>query len=732
MPYDRFIIAPFEEGQITRVRPWLLPDKAFERLRNMNVWRQRLRKRFGATVMDTTQSSADQQLYTRLRINRGGTTSANTWSYTVPGTVSKVGQMFSLGSDTFTVYQNGTMYTTSATATVMTYNTGTGAVVITDPGHAADNLYFYPSEPVMHYGTYEVAATNNETTFGFDTQFAYTYTSGSGWDRSSTGSALWTTSASKNEYYWSTNHRGNNVQDYLMFVTNNVAADAMRYWDGSTWNAWGSLATTPLGASDYIVTCKSILPFKGSLLLFNVTEFSNAAGANIIYRNRIRYSADSTVSAPTSGTEWLLANGAGKIDLPTKEAIISVSELKDVIIIECERSTWRLQFTSNRLKPFIVQQINPELGVESVNSMVNFDRVDMGFGSSGIHACDGQTVQEIDEMIPNTIFDVNNSSSGNRRVVGIRDFFTDQVYWSFPSVEEQTTYNVTWPNRVLVYDYVNRIWAYNDDSISALGYFWRQQAQSNRQLRFRSVIGGNTEGFTFLIDQEVTRNSAALQITDITNPAANTIQLKIYNHNLTNGSYLYINNVVTDTGAYTTQLNDIIRQVTTTDVDTVTFDLGETPVGGTYQGGGTVERVSEPEVLTKAFNFYIPQVSQVAFNRVNFYVDKTTAGELTVDFIPSQSSISLLDDATASGSLIGTNILDTAPFTLIPLESTQTRFWHSVNFSATGETVQLKLHLTDDQLTTVRTVGLTDYHIPFQDIQINAMALYVMKIQEFA
>ena len=58
------------------------------------------------------------------------------------------------------------MFKTGA-ATVATYNTTTGAVVINGAA-AATAVYFYPSQPVMGIGTYEQVDINNEMVIAFD------------------------------------------------------------------------------------------------------------------------------------------------------------------------------------------------------------------------------------------------------------------------------------------------------------------------------------------------------------------------------------------------------------------------------------------------------------------------------------------------------------------------------------------------------------------------------------
>lgn len=727
--FDRFYIGPTKNpytGQVTRYKPFLLPSGAMQTLRNFYVFREVIRKRPGAVVMDRSQDAADQQLFTRLRVNLGNTDSNGDISVTAPGTVGKIGQMFSIGSEKFTVYQAGTpaaMYTTGS-ATTATYNTTSRALVIAGAA-ATTACYFYPAEPVMHIGLYEDAQINRETTIAFDTQFAYTYTDGSGWSRLTGGASAntWTTDSDKDYYYWSTNYRGAAEYDYTFYVTNNVAADAMRYYDGTNWNAWGSLATTPLGGGSYIVTCRVMATAAQRFILMNTLEYDGST--NRRYVNRIRYSADTSALAPTNASAWLVTNAAGFIDLPTKEAIVSAYNLKDVIIIECERSTYRLTLTGNALEPFIIEQINSEVGIESVNSMIGFDQQVIGFGSTGIHACNGQNVSRIDEMIPDQIFDVNNANSGPSRVQGVRDYFNEMAYWTYNSRDAHTDYNEIWPNRFLIFDYLKGAWAYVDDSISAFGYFYKQ-ATTTKQIGFQSILCGNQEGWTFRLRDDITRNSSSLQITKLSF-VTTTVTVTAIDHNLPDGSYVYIANVQSDNGAYETQLNGKIFQVTTTSTSTFTITVGAEPTGATYEGCGTIERVSEPEIYTKEYNFYGDNSKSIAFMQVNFYVDKTDNGEFTVDFIPSASSISLLTDATSSGAIIGNNIIETTPYTLAETEQYQDRFWHSVTFQATGEVIQLHIYLSDTQL---KAVEDSDY-VAFQDIQINGMIFFTRNVQEF-
>ena len=116
MAKDRFLVAPIKEGLRTDLRPWLLPESAFERLENAYMYEGRVRKRFGSTYTGSGwPTAAEEQLYSRLRIaltGASGTTDVfGDAAGTVPGdkfgAAFEIGQLFSVGDQLFTVYQAG-------------------------------------------------------------------------------------------------------------------------------------------------------------------------------------------------------------------------------------------------------------------------------------------------------------------------------------------------------------------------------------------------------------------------------------------------------------------------------------------------------------------------------------------------------------------------------------------------------------------------------------------------
>jgi len=186
----------------------------------------------------------------------------------VPGTKFLPGQMFSIGTELFTVQATGTpvgMLTNSATATTMNFNTTTGEYEFVNVPWAT-KIYFYPAQPVMGIVEYELSAINDELVYCFDTQFAYHYIAGA-WTRLGTG--LWT--GSDKQFFWGQSYRGTAANNSLIFITNNSSTDNVRYWDGAAWTTFTPRYTTAVPA-DRIKGCRVILSFKNRLLFFNTYE----------------------------------------------------------------------------------------------------------------------------------------------------------------------------------------------------------------------------------------------------------------------------------------------------------------------------------------------------------------------------------------------------------------------------------------------------------------------------
>lgn len=644
---------------------------------------------------------------------------------TVPGTYFHSGQMFSVVNDMYTTISDvAGPQAMRATTGTGTYNVTTGAYVINNaPANAL--VYFYPAQPVMGFCTYETGTVNNNPVIAFDQQFAYLFLNGA-WDR--LGTAAWT--GSDSQFFWGTTWQSNDSSENYLYVTNNRAVDHIKYWTGIV---WANLYPQTRNAANYFLeTARILVVFKGRVLALNTTETEGAAGAYKVHANRVRWSQS---GSPVQADAWQedIPGKGGWLDAPTRQAIITAQILKDRLIVYFDSSTWELVYLNNEATPFAWYQINSELGAEATFSQIPFDKVVLGIGNTGIVACNGSQVERIDDKIPMDVFKIHANNDGTLRVHGIRDFYTEMVYWTivYPSYMQRTTYK--YPNRILAYNYKNNTWAYNDDSITCFGYYEQQDARTwgNMDVQWSDVtdtweagalankpkiiIAGNQQGFTFLVDDDNPRNSIALSIADIddTNYLVTCI-----NHNLRDEDFVLIENC-----QGIVALNNHIFQIVVIDDDHfgIITDIAIAPA---YTGGGTITRVSRINILTKQYNFYLKEGRNAYVHKVDFQVDNEPMGQVNVECYPSYSDISLVADGITTGTEIGNSNLDLSPYTdstgtqIIPMESFQKQFWHPIYFQAEGESVQLRITLTDAQM--------LNYRYALSDFTLNAFVVYAM------
>lgn len=729
---DRFFIAPYdsESGLTNSVRPWLIPDTAFSEMNNAYVWRGRVRKRFGSIYL----GGSDSGLESRFRINIGTTDGAGNFVGNTPVfggspiATPAVGQMFSIGTQVFTVnvLGNPAVMLISGSATLATFDTTTGAVIINGAA-LLTAVYYYPALPVMGLLTKEEANVSDEFIIGFDTRFAYQYASG--WERlngeTTPGASRWI--GSDTDFFWGTTWRGVSASQFIFFVTNFNPNETnfMRQFDGALWDDFRPRLDS--GATTFLNSARILVVFKNRLLALNTYEGAGFPGDN--FPNRCRYSQ---IGDPRVVDAWDqdVPGKGNAIDAPTSEAIITVEFIKDRLIVYFERSTWELIYTGNQAFPFAWQQINTELGAESTFTIIPLENQAIGIGNVGIHACNGSNVQRIDQKIPNLVFDIHNVEGGIERVYGTRDYQAETLYWSYP--DTTATADQPYPTKVLVYNYRNNTWAINDDSITVFGYFqplegalWSSETitwadditwgSGNLQAKQRVVVAGNQEGYTFICDKDIINNAPVLQITNMTNPANNVIRFTVINHNLRVQDYIYITGSVFSDA--TIPYNETIQQVFSVS-DSNTFDIiGSENLTGTYKGDGRIARVSQISILTKEYNFYADSGKQALIPKIEFMVDRTSDGSIDINFYVSTNQNPMLLPSGITGTLIGTGTLATYAYTNFNsanqgnLERFSTRVWHPVFFQAAGNVIQLQIQSNDTQMRNINNSRYSDFQM---------------------
>jgi hypothetical protein len=765
MPFDRFLIAPVDTGLVKNVPPWLIPDEAFDYMQNAYVFRGRIRKRYGSSLMGVTQYNS------RLRsslssggpgvgiTDGSGDAVGNVLTILADaGLTLSIGQSFSIGMQQYIIISNTPgVQPMLATMGSGTFNISTGDYTITG-GPVTTAIYFYPGLPVMGIDQYEVNAVNDHPTYAFDTRYAYLF-SGGGWDRS--GTAIW--HGTNLNYFWVANWQGV-TGTQVLFVTNFNATtpavgpndDPIWYFDGTTWTAAAGANAfyfMPAGGAPmtgkFISTARIIVAFKNRLVLLNTIE-NNGSGTTTAYTNRARYCF---YGSPFAVNAWYeknqqdsagnVAAGGGYVDASSEEQIISAEFIKDRLIVYFERSTWEFVYTGNQILPFIWQKINTELGSQSTFSTVPFDKDVLTIGQTGVHACNGSNVRRIDDDIPNTIFEFQLENNATLRTAGIRDYYTELVYWTYVDDLEEPTQQ--YPNQILVYNYKNGAWARNDDCVTVFGYFeqstdltWASSApliweQANfswnsnvSQAQHRQILMGTPEGFVIVLNEEVSRNAPSMQITNIAYNADTSLTLTIMSHNLTANpiefdydyDFILIENVIGDSGTMAALNGIIFAVVVVIDANNIKIFPVVPLLSGTYNGGGTAARVSNVQIKSKRWNPYIDDARDFYLQKIDFGVIKTVTGAITVDYYPSSSNVSMIGGGVDSGSIMGNSVLETFPYDpiLYPFEQYQDLLWHQIYFQSSGQFIQIGLSFSLDQM--------LDPTISLSAFEIQGMALY--------
>ncbi|HXB10851.1 MAG TPA: hypothetical protein VNZ45_02610 [Bacteroidia bacterium] len=770
MAFDRYLIAPMNSGLQTDLKPWLIMDDAFVGLTNAYTFRGRVRKRFGSYYTGSgATTTVQQQLLSRASINVGTTTSmpsVGSLSGTVPGGIGHIGQAFSvtgiISSVTttvlFTVISSTAgaqpMLRSDSSSATATFDVSNGNFVI--QGSLVPDgtvVYWYPSNPIMGLTQYARGEINNFPAYAFDTQFAYLY-SGGQWTRSGSSSSL-IFHGSNAQFFWATNWRGA-TNTPAMFVTNFNASvpipntttdDPMWYTaDGVSWTSFSPRYAPVTGPTTgpFVKTSRIIIAFKNRLLLLNTIEndgsnSNSGNGATTQYVNRCRFSHNGDPTTPnafyepsTQDNVGGIGDGGGFIDATTQEAIVSAEFIKDRLIIYFERSTWELAATGNNILPFVWQKINTELGSEATFSTVPFDKEVLSIGNTGVHACNGANVVRIDHLIPEKVFDIQDKKTGVARIAGIRDYLVEMVYWTFPSDNNINTYC----NKVLTYNYQNKSWAFNNDCITTFGYFEQQNSmtwQSSAPItweqaefewnsgvieaQFRQVIAGNQQGYIFLVSADIARNAAVMQITNLT-VSSGIVTAVIIDHTLTTDDYISLENL-----GLTGTFNTIYKVSSVVDSNTITVAANDISMaltnGQVYLGGGTSARVSNISIQTKQWNPYVGDGNNVYISKIEFCVDKTAVGQITVDYSPSSAvNLSMISDGNSTQAILGTGILETSAYSAdyAPLEKFQDRLWHAMYFQSQGECIQLNMYYSADQITNPR--------IAWSDFELNGLVLH--------
>ena len=699
MAYQNFLIAPYESGMQDNVKPWLLPEDSFESLENAYITKEGYVQKKKGTWLKGRLARA----VTATSIATGSGSGPYTVTITTPVTPGSVDIYDNSVKQTS---DNGTGSITAAgTVTAGTINYRTGALSVTfnhTPTTPQVYYYYYPLEPVMGIALREQAAINQEITVIFDKTGAYEWDSTNKWF-ASTNTSGHTWSGNDYQFFWTTNFY--NTGGYKIFWATNGKAyngsnvDGIKYYhydSGWKWATMRAPLDTPSSPTTYLEGCKILLPFKSRLIALVTKEGSTT------YSQRARWCqiGNPVYDASTNADAWRsdAIGYGGYIDAATDEHIVSASYIGEDLIIYFEKSVWKLAYTGIKEQPFIFRKISDEFGCESQFSTVLLKGNLIAIGGKAITACNGQQVERIDQKLPTAALNIRNDTQGKERVHGVRDYRNDLIYWTYP------VDGSTYPEKLLVYNTENGAYSYFNDGFTALGTFrdttgdtwgnisktWSDMANTWASLNYkeesRLILGGNQQGFVSRIGGDLGVNDASLHVTNAT-VSANQLTITSTAHNLKKGDWVRFANLSGLSGYSTTTSYEVI---TRTDANTIVVDMGVT-LTGAYTGRGTMAKMDNFEIITKKFNPFVKEGSQLKIGYVDLFLAATDSGEINVDVI--------VDDIASTPTKPVKTISDLSTARHYgPTDAT--KYWQRINVNSRGQFLQFKFSLNDTQFET--------------------------------
>lgn len=766
MPDQPFLIAAPRIGLERDLEPWLLPNDAYPQIEDAYLWRGRIKKRQGYRVLGRLQ-------LTVATVPAGP--NVNTITFTVPGVsittpLTPKQSQFTFGGVIY--MDNGAgafIFTAGGAASSINYNTGVVTLNLTGTTPAGSNVIFFPCLPVMGLPNLEQLSTNQSPTpallMAFDPKYAYIFDNASlnfisaTNYKGTTTPVVWT--GDDADFFWTTNYANalwatNFVKGFQSTPNNTIAGngDGLRWYDQNQATPGWVNYLPPIDAAaipaNFLGGALIILPYKGRLVCFNTWEGGNY-GALRNFPQRARwsqigspyYDANKPQDFQGGANQRNAWNSdtpgfGGFFDAPTSEAIVSAQFVKDTLVVYFENSTWQFAYTGNELLPFLWVKINTELGALSTFSEVPFDRVVLGMGSVGIHACDTVNVERIDQKIPDEVFSISNANFGRERVYAIRDYYTQLVYWALPysGIDESGAVDdvravlpppgveLKYPNRILTYNYIDQSYSFFNDSFTCFGYYLRATGDvvtwGNTGTEWQStyftwvsptslpafpfVVAGNQQGFVEVFDPELIANSESLVVSNAT--GTNPATITCLNHNLFNGMVVGVSN----NGS-----NFVYGEVTVVDTNTFTLSFPQgTVFPGTFAGNAVIQVVPSFNVITKRFSPYIEEAMQNRISFIDIYVDRTENGEFKVLVYQDEDNSLPTNEVTVATfpESTYTNSPDTLPYA-------NAKLWKRVYLTNVAQQFQLQFTLSNDEL--------LNPDIASSQIVIHAIILWISK-----
>jgi hypothetical protein len=517
----------------------------------------------------------------------------------------------------------------------------------------------------------------------------------------------------------------------------------------------------------YLVGCRMIVPFKDRLLFIGPVVQASTGGSiylqdTVIFsQNGTAYytasfpatDANSVTRPDTIFTPLLVPENqtatpsayfedqtgfGGFVSAGVDKPAVTVATNEDVLMIGFDPDLQtKLIYSGNDLFPFNFYLINSEYGSSSTFSAINLDKGVFTIGNRGIVMSSQDAVARIDLDIPDQIFQFNLLNNGNERVTAQRDYINEWVYFTYSANEfaQGTASEIIYPNQTLFYNYRDASWSIFNESYTHYGQYivsesltwatigrvyatwkkwddpWDTGVSTAAQ---PDVIGGNQQGFV------LKRDVGTGEGTSLSIQSFNASLVTSLNHGLNEGDFIVISGVI---GAIGIQVNDKVFRVDPP-IDADTFTLNPTIDPDTYSGGGLITRLYNPFIQTKQFPAAWGMARKTRIGTQRYLFTATAESEITLLIFLSQDNANSYNSGpiipqlnSVNNSLIYSTTVFTCPEStnlgltpankslMTPTASSQAQIWHRLNTSLIGDTIQLAITMSDDQMREVDDDG---------------------------
>ena len=446
MSYQPFLIAGFQTGLETNLRPWLLPQDAFQNIVNGHVHNSVLQKRPGIeefgwmvnasteTVVNITQANPGVVTlsgvvglangdYFQLR-NVLGMTEVNNITYQIKNIAGATFQLYTIYGEKVDTSAFGA-YGGGGDFFLVPKDSITG---IKQPIMGIRNFIDNDGVPQIIIFNTQRGAIYNPLTQVFDPLDAADIFSGGSGSFISSASYGKTKAFSTCTFFF-TNFNGD--------IT--ITISPMRtYTTGSSTTSFQPQTITT-GTLNFVVAAQFIFSIRSRLLILNTVENTAAtvgiSGTGVNFSQRMRWSRSFNPSEG-SGVDFpwdeITPGNGGFIDAATSEKIISAIQLEDTIVVNFTNSVWLIEPTSDPAIPFRWIKVNSYRTCTAPYANIAHDNYVISFGGRGIVASSRNEVKRIDDKIEDFMMEEVNSEFA-ALMYSQRDFTERRSWTLFPS-----------------------------------------------------------------------------------------------------------------------------------------------------------------------------------------------------------------------------------------------------------------------------------------------------------